>query len=188
MRFFHKIYSFFIEKTFIFDIIEKTKSKVIMMTVSQVTENRIKTILSRYRYPIEIIEFPKETKTAKQAADALHCEVGQIAKSIILKALSSEKAILVIASGKNYINLEKISIEINDQIKQASPVFVFENTGYPVGGVPPIGHIQPILTFIDEDLMEYEELWASAGTTNSVFKLSSFMLEKLTGGKVINIH
>jgi prolyl-tRNA editing enzyme YbaK/EbsC (Cys-tRNA(Pro) deacylase) len=62
-----------------------------------------------------------------------------------------------------------------------------EHTGFAIGGVPPIGHIAPLMTFIDEDLMQYEEIWAAAGTPNTVFKLTPKILVEITKGKVVKI-
>ena len=135
---------------------------------------------------LEILTLPQSTRTALEAANTIGCELGQIAKSIIFKTESS-KAILVIASGANHINEKKIEALIEEKIGKADADFVKEKTGFTIGGVPPTGHIEKIITLIDEDLFRYQEIWAAAGNPNSVFKLLPEQLLKMTCGQVIKI-
>jgi prolyl-tRNA editing enzyme YbaK/EbsC (Cys-tRNA(Pro) deacylase) len=133
----------------------------------------------------EII-FDKSTRTAKEAAEALGCEIGQIAKSIIFKTLNNIP-ILVIASGINRISEDIVENEINSNLIKADADFVKDVTGFVIGGVPPWGHRNQIQTFIDEDLKQYNKIWASSGKTNAVFELTFEELVEKTGGKVIRI-
>lgn len=118
--------------------------------------------LSKNNY--EFKKFSKSTRTSKEAADAIGCDVAQIGKSIIFKGENSEKPYLVIASGKNRINEAEISKIVGEPIKKGDAEFVKEKTGYIIGGVPPFGH--------DEDLFDYKEIWCAGGTPFSVFKIS----------------
>lgn len=133
------------------------------------------------------VEFPKLTRTAKEAADALGCQIEQIAKSIIFKTKKNQKPILVIASGPNRVNEQKIKLILGEEIEKANADFVKEKTGFVIGGVPPWGHKEKIITFIDKDLEKYATIWASSGKTNSVFELSFEDLIKNSHGKVVNI-
>ncbi|MFN3308207.1 MAG: YbaK/EbsC family protein [Anaerolineales bacterium] len=138
-------------------------------------------------YALEVIELPQSTRTAVEAAQAVGCDVAQIVKSIIFKTKRTAKPVLVIASGANRVNEKVIEALIGEPLGKADAEFVRQQTGFVIGGVPPIGHIQPVQTFIDQDLLQYDEIWAAAGTPNAVFKLTPQMLVELCGGQVIQI-
>lgn len=139
-------------------------------------------------YSHQVIEHKQATRTAEEAASTIGCEVGQIVKSLIFKTKKSGKAILVIASGPNRVDEKIIRDEIGEKIGRADAEFVREHTGYAIGGIPPLGHIQQLTTFVDEDLFRYEEIWAAAGTPNSVFKLKPEELVEMTGGKILRVR
>ena len=120
----------------------------------------------------EVVELPDSTRTAKEAAQAIGCRVEQIVKSLIFRALESDRAILVVASGTNRVNERRLGELVGETIGKADANFVRQHTGFAVGGVPPIGHVEPITTFIDEDLLGYEQIWAAAGTPFAVFRLT----------------
>lgn len=138
-------------------------------------------------YSVEVIELPQSTRTAVEAAQAVGCDVAQIVKSLIFKAKRTERPILVIASGANRVNEKTIEALIGEPLGKADADFVHQQTGFVIGGVPPIGHIQPLPTFIDEDLLQYTEIWAAAGTPHAIFKLTPQMLVELCGGQVVKI-
>ena len=135
-----------------------------------------------------VLKFSQTTRTAQEAAETIGCSIGQIAKSIVFKGKQTNKPYLVIASGANRVNEKIIEQEAGEPIEKADANFVKEATGFVIGGVAPIGHKEPIRTFIDEDLLQYPEIWASAGTPNTVFKLTPQELQKLTEGKVFCIR
>jgi prolyl-tRNA editing enzyme YbaK/EbsC (Cys-tRNA(Pro) deacylase) len=103
------------------------------------------------------------------------------------KGATSGKPFLVLTSGSNRVNEEKIKAYAGEKIGRADPDFVREKTGYAIGGVPPIAHAHPMETYLDEDLLQYDVIWAAAGTPNAVFKLTPDDLKKMTGGKVVDI-
>ncbi len=138
-------------------------------------------------YALEVIELPQSTRTAVEAAQAVGCDVAQIVKSIIFKTKRTARPVLVIASGANRVNEKVIEALIGEPLGKADAEFVRQQTGFVIGGVPPIGHIQPVQTFIDQDLLQYDEIWAAAGTPHAVFKLTPQMLVELCGGQVIQI-
>lgn len=143
--------------------------------------------LAKKGVKFKVVELSASTRTAQEAADTIGCEVAQIIKSLIFKTKDSHKPILVLASGVNRVNEKSIEKFAGEKITKADADFTREKTGFAIGGVPPLGHIQNIETFIDEDLLKYEILWAAAGTPNAVFDLHSAELVALTHGKVISI-
>ena len=135
----------------------------------------------------QIITFMQPAKTSAEAAAAVGCEVGQIAKSLVFKGLQSEQAILVIASGVNRVNEKVLSLQAAEKVGKADADFVRLKTGFVIGGVPPVGHAEKLRTFIDEDLLQYEVIWAAAGTPYAVFKLTPRELVAMTRGTVTPI-
>ena len=135
---------------------------------------------------LEIVSLPQSTRTAAEAAQAVGCQLGQIAKSIVFQ---SEKGnpVLVIASGANRIDEEKLEKILGEKIQKADADFVRQETGFVIGGVPPFGHKKKIITFIDKDLFNFSEIWAAAGDSFSVFKTTADELAKITDGQVIEV-
>ena len=135
--------------------------------------------------PIEIITFQKSTRTAEEAADAVGCQVAQIVKSLVLR--NGETPLLFLVSGVNRLNLDALRPQFGQQLKMADADFTRAHTGFSIGGVPPAGHEKPILTYLDETLMQFETVWAAAGTPNTVFKIKSFELQCHTGASIIRV-
>ncbi len=148
---------------------------------------RVQAVLNEFGFDLDVVEFPESTRTAQEAADTIGCTVGQIAKSLIFKGKTSQKPILIITSGSNRVNEKAVKEYIGEKIEKADADFVLEHTGFVIGGIPPVGHTNPITTFIDEDLMQYDEIWAAAGTPNSVFKLTPKILVEITKGSIIRV-
>jgi prolyl-tRNA editing enzyme YbaK/EbsC (Cys-tRNA(Pro) deacylase) len=136
---------------------------------------------------LEVIELPVLTRTSQEAAQAIGCQVGQIAKSIIFEALTSHRPVMVIASGPNRVNEKVIEELLGEPLGKADADFVRQRTGFVIGGVPPLGHTETLETFIDQDLLQYSEIWAAAGTPHAVFKLIPDDLQRITGGMVIKV-
>lgn len=134
-----------------------------------------------------VLELPSSTRTSAEAAAAVGCTVAQIAKSIVFRGAETGRAILVIASGSNRINEAKISDVSGEPLVKADANFVREKTGFVIGGVPPIGHPEPLFTLIDQDLLALDEIWAAAGTPNSVFRFTGEVLVQLTKAPVIAV-
>lgn len=147
---------------------------------------KVKETLSDIGIDTEIVTFDQSTRSSQEAADAIGCSVSQIAKSLLFRGKKTLTPIMVIASGSNMVDTKKIKVFMNENIGRADADFVKENTGYTIGGVPPVGHIKPIRIFIDEDLIQYDIIWAAAGSPHSVFKLTPDDLVKITNGDVVN--
>jgi prolyl-tRNA editing enzyme YbaK/EbsC (Cys-tRNA(Pro) deacylase) len=148
---------------------------------------RVQTALAGFGLDLVVVEFPESTRTAQDAANAIGCQVEQIVKSLVFQCRPSGKAILIAASGGNRVNEKRIKEIFGEKIVRADAEFVRQVTGFPIGGVPPVAHTQPIETIIDKDLMQYQEIWAAAGTPNAVFPLKPQQLVLITAGKVEKI-
>lgn len=151
------------------------------------SSQKVQDILDSLGYHCSVQKSPVTTRTAADAAALVGCHVGQIVKSLIFKGETSSKPILVLTSGANKVNERQISSYAAESIQRADPEFVRHVTGFAIGGVPPIGHNQPMETYIDEDLLLYSEIWAAAGTPNSLFKLTPQELEKMTAGRIVSV-
>jgi len=136
---------------------------------------------------LQVVELPGSTRTALEAAQAVGCQVGQIVKSLIFKAKRSQRPIMVVASGQNRVDERLVEALIGEPLGKADADFVREHTGFVIGGVPPLGHTERLDTYIDEDLLQYDEIWAAAGTPHAVFSLTPGDLVQMTGGKVASI-
>jgi prolyl-tRNA editing enzyme YbaK/EbsC (Cys-tRNA(Pro) deacylase) len=158
-----------------------------MQTKMSSSAQKVQDALKALGFSNEVVELEKTSRSAEEAAHAIGCRVEQIAKSLIFKGGQTGNPILVIASGPNRISEKKISDVISEPLGKANADFVREKSGFAIGGVPPLGHHEPPLTFIDEDLLQYDEIWAAAGTPNAVFKLTPEDLKKMTNGKVISV-
>jgi prolyl-tRNA editing enzyme YbaK/EbsC (Cys-tRNA(Pro) deacylase) len=134
-----------------------------------------------------VLELEVPVKTAQQAADAVGCEVAQIAKSLIFKSQDSGRPVLVITSGANRVSESRLEALLHEGISRADPEFVRVNTGFSIGGIPPVGHIVPPTVLIDEDLLSFQTIWAAAGHPNGLFKLDPKDLPRMTGGTVASV-
>lgn len=148
---------------------------------------RVQEAIMQKGFEFQIVELPDTTRSAEQAAEAIGCKVEEIAKSIIFQGQSSGKPYLVIASGINRVDEQKISKLAKEPIIKPNADFVKEKTGFTIGGVAPVGHSQTITTWIDKDLLQYKTIWAAAGSPFSVFKLDAAKLKALTAGTVTNV-
>jgi prolyl-tRNA editing enzyme YbaK/EbsC (Cys-tRNA(Pro) deacylase) len=135
----------------------------------------------------DIKEFSETTRTSAEAAAAIGCTVAQIAKSVVFRAVGLNRAVLVMASGANRVDEKLVAAAVGDRIAKADAAFVRDKTGFAIGGVAPVGHTEKPVTLIDEDLLQHAEIWAAAGTPNSVFRLTPEALIAMTGGRVTAI-
>jgi prolyl-tRNA editing enzyme YbaK/EbsC (Cys-tRNA(Pro) deacylase) len=129
-----------------------------------------------------VVEFEQTTKTAADAAAAIGCSVGQIVKSLIFRNADGA-AVVVYTSGANRVDEAKVAALTGETPGKADADFVRAVTGYAIGGVPPFGYQHPAHTYVDEDLLMYEEIWAAAGTPHAVFPLRPGELLAHTGAK-----
>ena len=148
---------------------------------------KIQDLLNSLGFDYNVIEHAESTRTAQEAADRAGCELGQIVKSLIFRGKTSGKPILVLTSGVNRVDEKRISGYAGESIGRADANFVRAVTGFAIGGVPPIGHTEKMETYIDEDFLPFQTIWAAAGTPNAIFELKTADLQKMTDGKVAQV-
>ncbi len=125
------------------------------------------------------------TRTAEEAAAACGCTVGQIVKSLIFRGKDSGNAILLLVSGVNRVNEKAMSERLGEGIVRPDAAFVREATGFAIGGIPPFGHASRLVPRLDADLLQYETVWAAAGTPNAIFEVNPTALRDATGAVVL---
>jgi Cys-tRNA(Pro) deacylase len=131
-------------------------------------------------------EFSVGTRTAADAAAAIGVELGQIVKSLVFGV--DGEMVVALVSGENLLDEHKLARAAGaDSAWREDADTVRETTGFPVGGVPPFGHREPLRVFVDEDLLGYDELWAAAGTPSCNFPISPSALLRATGGTVCDL-
>ena len=157
------------------------------MTTLSPSAQKIQDTLDSLGYNYTVIEHTESTRTAQEAADRAGCQLGQIVKSLIFRGKTSGKPILVLTSGANRVDEKRISGYAGEHISRADADFVRAVTGFAIGGVPPIGHVQKMETYLDEDFLQYPTIWAAAGTPNAIFELKTEDLQKMTDGRIATI-
>jgi prolyl-tRNA editing enzyme YbaK/EbsC (Cys-tRNA(Pro) deacylase) len=148
---------------------------------------KIQNLLNELGYSSKVIEYADSTRTAREAAERAGCELGQIVKSLIFRGNGSGKPILVLTSGVNRVDEKRISVYAGETISRPDADFVLAATGFTIGGVPPIGQSRKMETYLDEDLLNYQTLWAAAGTVNAIFEVKPVDLQKMTGATVVMV-
>ncbi len=154
------------------------------MTELSPSAKRVQDVLAGYRLTCRVVELPALTRSAPEAAEAMGCDIAQIAKSMVFRGAETDEPLLVIASGANRVSVEKLAGLAGETILKADADFVRERTGFAIGGVAPVGHTNPLRTWIDRDLLNYEAVWAAAGTPRALFSIRSKELVEVTGGVV----
>jgi prolyl-tRNA editing enzyme YbaK/EbsC (Cys-tRNA(Pro) deacylase) len=142
---------------------------------------RVRAALLAAGHPDTIAAFPEGTRSAADAAAAVGCDVAQIAKSIVFRA--GARAVLVIASGANRVDMAKVAAAIGQPVKRAEGGWVRDTTGFAIGGVSPVGHIAPPIVLLDADLLALDPVWAAAGSPQHVFRTSPAELLRITGAR-----
>jgi prolyl-tRNA editing enzyme YbaK/EbsC (Cys-tRNA(Pro) deacylase) len=137
---------------------------------------------------IEIRLMDASTRTAEEAAAACGCEVGQIVKSLVFQGKESGKPVLLLVSGANRVKENAVAREIGEKIVRPDADFVRDKTGFAIGGIPPLGHSQPLETWFDKALLQYGIVFAAAGTPNAIFAVDPAKLLAACGGKAIAVH
>ncbi len=132
-----------------------------------------------------VIEFPESTRTAEEAATAVGTAPARIVKSLVFMA--GDEPVLALVSGANRLDTARLSARMGRPIRRASADEVRAATGFAIGGVPPLGHAQALTVFIDRDLMDFDEVYAAAGTPNAVFPIAPADLERVTDGQVLDL-
>jgi len=158
-----------------------------MSTTISPSAQKIQDLLNSLGYNYTVIEHAESTRTALEAAERAGCELSQIVKSLIFKGKESGKPIIVLTSGANRVDEKRIRGYAGEDIGKADADFVRAVTGFAIGGVPPVGHVQKIETYMDEDFLQYDVVWAAAGTPKAIFELTTSDLQKMTDAKVVQV-
>ena len=146
---------------------------------------RVVTALRAAGVSSDVTEFAQSTRTAEEAAAAVGCAVGQIVKSLVF--LAGGSPILALVSGANRLDTAKLAAATGARITRADADAVRSATGFSIGGVPPVAHATPLVTYLDRDLTQYEQVWAAAGTPNAVFPITPAELARNASARVIDL-
>lgn len=143
---------------------------------------RVRAALEVAGVETEIMKTPL-ARTAADAANAIGCEIDQIAKSIIFLGTDSGKAILFITAGGNTVDADKATHVASETLGKADAALIRAQTGFAIGGVSPVGHLNPITTFFDPRLADFDVVWAAAGTPHHVFRATPGDLIRISGAQ-----
>lgn len=145
---------------------------------------RVRTALEAAGLDVEIMETGSDTRTAQQAADVAGCHLDQIAKSIIFRGETSNHAILFLTAGGNRVDDAKASTVAGEALGKANAALIRAQTGFAIGGVAPVGHLNPIRAFCDPCLTTFTTIWAAAGTPHHIFEITPDQLLAISGAEV----
>lgn len=148
---------------------------------------RVQNVLNDLGYQGTIIEHEVSTRTAEEAAQAAGCSVGQIVKSLVFRLDPAGEPVLILVSGSNRVHEKHLGRLLGGSLVRADAEWVHSISGYAIGGVPPLGHKGLIKTYIDEDLLQYDVIWAAAGTPNAVFAVAPQELVRMSGAQVVSV-
>jgi Cys-tRNA(Pro) deacylase len=155
--------------------------------VLRAAAQRVQDALRALGVACQVVELPESTRSAAEAAQAIGCRVEQIVKSLVFRGQSTNRPILAIVSGGNRVDEEKLAALVAEPVAKADAEYVRQRTGYAIGGVPPVGHLESLVCVVDEDLLQYEQIWAAAGTPRAVFRLTPADLQRITDGRVVSV-
>ena len=136
---------------------------------------------------ITVVEMARPTRTVAEAAVACGCPEGAIVKSLVFMGRQTGRPYLLLVSGSNRVDEQVAAGLLGEPIMRGDARFVRTVTGYAIGGIPPIGHIRKTVPYIDSDLLQYETVWAAAGTPNAVFSVDPKALRDATEAVVIAV-
>ena len=132
------------------------------------------------------VEMTGGARTAQDAADAVGCELDQIAKSIIFRGETTNEAVLFITAGGNQVCADAASKVAGEPLGKADAALIRSQTGFAIGGVSPVGHLSPIRAFFDPKLLEFDTVWAAAGTPRHVFPINPVDLQKISNAQAVD--
>jgi prolyl-tRNA editing enzyme YbaK/EbsC (Cys-tRNA(Pro) deacylase) len=148
---------------------------------------RVQDALAARGVACSVVELPASTRTAAEAARAVGCEIDQIVKSLVFRGRDTGEPLLVLTSGARRVDEARVAALVGEAIEKADADYVRQQTGFAIGGVPPVGHARSIRTIIDSYLLSRPELWAAAGTPHAVFQVTSDDLQRLAAGEIADV-
>ena len=134
-----------------------------------------------------VVEHENPGRTAAEAALLLRCDIAQIAKSIVFKSASTGRSVLAITSGANRVDEKKVTAILGDKLAKADAAFVREQTGFAIGGVPPIAHTNPGAILLDVDLLKFGQVFPAGGTPHAMFAIDPNELVRISGAQVADV-
>lgn len=137
---------------------------------------------------VTVREMSQSTRTAEEAAAACGCGVGQIVKSLVFRGKTSGRPYLLLVSGANRVDEKAVARSIGEPLVRPDAQYVRDVTGYAIGGIPPLGHKEPIATYIDQDLLAFDIVFAAAGTPESIFSVDPAALEDATSAISLSVR
>ena len=147
--------------------------------------DRVKAALEALSLDCEVLTLPDSTRTAEEAAEAVGCSVGEIAKSLVFRA--GDRAVVAVMSGDDRLDTARLSAAVGAEVGRADAGFVRAATGFSIGGVPPLGHAGPVALFMDRGLFRFARVWAAAGSPFSVFAIEPARLRDASGATVADL-
>lgn len=142
---------------------------------------RVKAALEAANEPVEVLEMSESTRTAEDAARAAGCQVDQIAKSIIFRGEDTGHVVLFLTAGGNRVDAAKATAVAGQPLGKADASLIREETGFAIGGVAPVGHLNPVTAYFDPRLRDFQQVWAAAGTPRHIFAIAPDRLLAITG-------
>ena len=150
-------------------------------------EDRVALALRKAGVRAKVATMPESTRTASDAAAVVGCDVSEIVKSLVFRRSVDDRPILVLVSGADRVDLDHLAAVVGGPVEQATAKYVRARTGFVIGGVPPLGHDEPLDTYMDERLVGLTQVWAAAGGPNSVFAIEVEQLLKATAARVVSV-
>lgn len=157
------------------------------MTEEKDASQRFRDAAAQQGLTVEVVTMAESTRTAAEAAAACGCGVAQIVKSLVFRGATSAAPYLLLVSGANRVDEAGVAAAIGEALVRPDANDVRSVTGYAIGGIPPLGHAEPLKTFMDADLLAHDRVWAAAGTPNSVFPVAPQRLATAAGATVISV-
>lgn len=151
------------------------------MAVLKEAAQRVQVAADSAGLAVTVREMSQSTRTAEEAAAACGCGVGQIVKSLVFRGKTSGKPYLLLVSGANRVDEKAVAKSIGEALARPDAQYVRDITGFAIGGIPPLGHKEPLATYLDEDLLAFDQVFAAAGTPESIFAVDPAALLRATG-------
>jgi prolyl-tRNA editing enzyme YbaK/EbsC (Cys-tRNA(Pro) deacylase) len=137
---------------------------------------------------VDIHEMPASTRTAAETARACGCTVARIVKSLVFRGVDTKQPYLLLVSGANRVNEKAVAAIIGEALTRPDADYVRAVTGFSIGGIPPFGHTTALITYVDHDLLAFDEVWAAAGTPRCVMRLSPAELKRAASAIELDVR
>jgi prolyl-tRNA editing enzyme YbaK/EbsC (Cys-tRNA(Pro) deacylase) len=151
------------------------------------SSRRVHDALVALGLPGDILRLADSTRTAPEAAAAVGCELGAIVKSLVMRGVNTGEPLLALVSGANRADEALLAAAVGEPIERPDATYVRETTGYSIGGIPPLAHPAPLRTILDEDLLQFDTVWAAAGNPHAVFPIAPSALADATHAHVARL-